>query len=674
MKIKTLLFLTGIITSQLTTIAQKKDINVQVTTNVQKKEFKFGKIDPAEFQTKSFGKDTAAAAIKLFDVGDCYFEFNENSGFKYVYQRHIRYKILTKAGYDLANYKIGLFKSNGSAKEDLQNMEAATYNLVDGKIVTNKITKDAKFSEEFNKNYTYKKFTLPNVKEESIIEFKYTIKSDFIFNLRGWNFQDEVPTLYTEYSVTIPQYLIYKRNFGGYLTVNKNKHLEINTTYVPGLTSIASYDKYFLENVPALKDEPFITTLEDYVPSLEFELQGTNFPNETYKDFNSTWPKITRELVDDENFGQFVNRNSYAKTILPNILKGEKDTLICTRLIYDYVKNNIKWNDEVRKYATSTNPKVVFEKKTGSSADINLCLLNLLKEAHINAYPLLLSTRDNGMHPGYPMISKFNSVVVNVVIGNKNMLLDAVDKDLPLGMVSYNNLSHEGLVIDLDNIAARWINTEPKMGNEKTLNYILNLDKEHKLSGKITQYSMGYAALNLRDKYKTTNNETEFIKDFKKEKIGLELSNYKITNTDNLDELLTESMDVVIEDNVEEAGNLVFFTPLLFEKTKENPFRHEERLFPVDFAHPIKENFRITLTFPEDYEIDKLPKSAIYKIPNNKGTFSISYLTEGKILLVKSLIDISQSYYTPEEYFDLKELFKAIVEKQAEQIVFKKKV
>ena len=578
MKNKTLLLLIGISMSQLSAFAQKK-------------EFKFGKIAPEEFEAKSFGRDTAAAAVKLFDVGSCYFEFNETSGFKYVYERHIRYKVLTKAGYDLANYKIGLYKSSGNAREELQGMDAATYNMADGKIVVSKLTKDAKFTEEFNKNYTYKKFTLPNVKEGSILEFKYKIKSDFVFNLRGWSFQDQVPTIYTEYNVIIPEYLMYKANFGGYMQVNRTKHQSVNANYVTGLISNAMHDQYVLENVPALKDEPFITTLDDYIPNVEFELLGTKYPNDIYKDFNSTWPKITKELAEDENFGLFINKNAFAKSILSTILKGEKDTLTATKLIFNYVKSNIKWNDELRKYTTSTNPKQIFEKKIGSSADINLCLLNLLKEANINAYPVLLSTRDNGIHPGHPVISKFNSVIVNVIIDNKNVLLDAVDVDLPIGMLSYNNLNHEALRLDLKNIGANWISIEPTAANEKTYNYNLNLDKENKLKGSITQYSFGYAALNLRDKYKSTNNEVEFLKEFKKEKIGLELANYKISNLNNLDELLTESMEVTIEDNVEDAGNLVFFTPLLFEKTKENPFKNEERLFPVDFAHPIKENY-----------------------------------------------------------------------------------
>ncbi|MEE1943917.1 DUF3858 domain-containing protein [Pedobacter sp. KR3-3] len=657
MKIKALLLLLGITLSHLVGYAQKK-------------EFKFGKIAPEDFAAKAPGADTAASAVKLFDVGNCYFEIGPG-GFVYIFEKHVRYKVLNKNGYDLANYKIGL-RGTGSSKEVLLNMDAATYNMVDGKMVASKLTKDAKFTEELTKAFTYKKFTLPNVKEGSIIEYKYTIRSPFIFNLRGWSFQSGVPTIYTEYNVKIPEFLIYKTNFSGYMQVKQTKHEDVNATYGSS-SSTAKYDQYVLENVPALKNEAYLTTIDDYIPSVDFELQATRFPGEMYKDFSSTWPKIIAELKDDENIGGFVNKNSYAKSVLPGILKGEQDTLTMATLIFNYVKNNLKWNDEYSFYTSATNPKTIFEKKSGNAADINLSLLSLLNEAKIQAYAVLLSTRDNGMHPGYPIISKFNNVIVCIVVNNKNVLLDATDKDIPVGLIGYDNLNHTGFAIDIKNGVGAWIATEPTLPSEKIFNYTLALDKENKLKGKLSQYSRGYSALNLRDKYRTTNNETEFLKNYKKDKTGLELKNYKIDNLDNLDELLTESMDVEIDDNVEEAGNLVYFTPLLYERTKENLFKHEQRVFPVDFAYPFKENYRITVTFPEDYEIDKLPKSMAYKLPDNKGSFSISFVAEGKTLLVKSIIDLPKSVYEPDEYFDLKELFKAVVEKQAEQIVFKKK-
>ncbi|QXU43985.1 DUF3857 domain-containing protein [Pedobacter sp. D749] len=639
-----------------------------------KREFKFGKIAPTEFEVKASGQDSSASAIKLFDVGNCYFEIGPSSGgFVYVFERHIRYKILNKNGYDLANFKVELYKNSNSAKEDLNYMDAATYNMVDGKMVTSKLNKDAKFTEEFNKNYVIKKFALPNVKEGSIIEFKYKIKSDFIFTLRGWRFQSSVPTLWSEYNVRIPEYLTYKTNMTGYYQVDHPLHQNVSASYVTGVNSNAVYDKYCAENMPALKDEPYVTTMDDYNPKIEFELRATSFPGDVYHDYNGSWPKIINELAQDENFGGYINRNGYAKSVLPGILKGEKDTLAAVKLIFNYVKNSLKWNKQYSKYSNETNPKNLFEKKTGSSGDINLALLGLLKEAKIEAYPVLISTRENGTHPGYPLISAFNNVIAVTQIGNTVYYLDATDRDLPAGMLDYENLSHQGFYMDLKNNDGKWLSTEPNIPSEKVFVYNMVLDKEHKLSGTINQYSKGYAALNLRNKYRTTNNETEFIKGFKKDKTGLEVSAYKIDNLDNVDELLSESMDAVIEDNVEEAGNLVYFTPLLFERTKENLFKLEQRKFPVDFAYPFKESYRITVNFPDDYEIDKLPKGGIYKLPEENGTFTINYIAEGKTLMVKSSINVNKSFYTPEEYFDLKELFKTVVEKQAEQIVFKKK-
>ena len=644
------------------------------TSPTVKREFKFGKIAPAEFDTKAKGRDSSAAAIKLFDVGDCYFEYSPaGGGFNYVYERHIRYKILTKSGYDLANFQVQLYRQSSQAKEDLSFMDAATYNMVDGKMVISKLNKDAKFTEEFNKNYVIKKFALPNVKEGSIIEFKYRIKSDFIFTLRGWKFQSDIPTLWSEYNVKIPEYFNYKHNTSGYYQISHPLHQSINATYVTGLPTSATYDKYVVENAPALKDEPFVTTMDDYIPKIAFELRGTNFPQDIYRDYNGSWGKIVANLNEDENFGSFINKSSYAKSVLPGIIKGEKDTLAMINSIFTYVKNNIKWNDDHSIYTSQLSPKTVFEKKTGSSADINLSFLSLLKEAKIKAYPVLISTRENGEHPGYPVISSFNNVVLVTQIDSTVYFMDATNKDLPIGMLSDENLNHQGFYVNLKQLAGKWISTEPTSLNEKIFSYSLILDKANKLSGQINQYSKGYLALALREKYRRANNDVEFVKIFKSDKTGLEVKNYKIQNLDNLNELLTESMDVGIEDNVEEAGNLVYFTPLLFERTKENLFKHEERNFPVDFAYPFKETYRMTLNYPEDYEIDKLPKGGNYKLPDEKGSFSITYIAEGKTLMVRSIINVTKALYAADEYFDLKELFKTIVEKQAEQIVFKRK-
>ncbi|MDQ8003165.1 MAG: DUF3857 domain-containing protein [Pedobacter sp.] len=661
MQIKRLISLTGIVCLSLSAYAQKK-------------EFKFGKIALEEFNAKPFGQDSAAAAVKLFDVGECFFQYNDRTGFEYIFERHVRYKIINKNAYDLADFQIPLYKSStGNVREDLIRMEAATYNLEAEKIVTTKLGKESKFTEEFNKNYQIKKYTLGNVKEGAIIEYKYAIRSPFTFQLKGWSFQGNVPTLYSEYNVKIPEYLIYKPSFNGYYKINQTKRETINAHYVAGLTSNAIYTQYVLENVPAMKSEPFITTMDDYITSIDFELMATNYPGDIYRNFTGTWPKIIGGLVEDENFGLFVKKNSVAKTLLPTIIKGETDTLKIANLIYNYVKSNVKWNENYSLYSSETNPKTILDKKTGSTADINLLMLMLLKEAKIDANPVLISTRSNGMHPGNPVISKFNSVILNANIGNKDIILDATDNDHFIGMTAYESLSHQGFYVDLKNKVGVWTTIEPTHRNEKIYNYNLTLDTENKLKGSMVQYYKGYGALSLRNRYRSNASETEFVKSLKKDKQGLEIDKYKINNLNDFDNLLSEELTVTIEDNVEEAGNLVYLNPLLYERTKENHFKHETRTFPVDFGYAMRETIRSTINFPAEYEIEKLPKGSAFKLPDNKGTFSIQFLTQDKVVLVTSIIEINKSVFSPEEYFDIKELFKIIVEKQAEQIVFKKK-
>jgi len=641
---------------------------------VKSKTFKYGKIDPSEFETKVNGTDSAASAVALFDVGRGFFEFSAKTGnFMYVFERHTRYKIINKGGYDYGNMELQFYRQNG-AESKIDNMEAATYNMEGGKIVVSKLNKDAKFSEKQDKNYTLKKFALPNVKEGSIVEYKYKTTSDFIYTLGPWYFQRSIPTLYSEFTVTIPEYYKYKPSAGGFIFLNP-KQETINETFLLGGESLAAQSSrmhYLAENIPGLKRENYVTTMDDYISKIGFELSSITVPGQVYKDFNTSWPKIVKGLKDDENFGAFLNKRSYCKTILKDIVKGETKPDTVVTMIFNYVKNNIKWNDEYRKYTSETNPKTIFEKKTGSSADINLCLLALLTEANITASPVLLSTRENGAHPGFPMITDFNNVIVQAEVGDKVFFLDATDKDHSPELIAYQNLNHQGLKVNLKDENAEWISLEEKRLSKRNINLMLVLDNENKLSGKLYLSSTHYEALNRRDRYRSATNETDFLKDYKSGKPGLGVKNYKIEQLDNLAEPLVETMDVMLEDNIEEAGNLAYFTPLLFERTKENPFKLEERNFPVDFGFPTEENYRITIDFPKEYKLDKAPKNEKVTLPDDAAAFTFMFAAEEGKLMITSKISIKKAFFTSEEYHQLKELFKNIVRKQAEQIVLKK--
>ena len=645
------------------------------------KVFKFGKVDPQEFATKVSGADSSASGIKLFDIGKGYFEVSPKSGsFVYVFERHIRYKVVNKNGYDLADFDITLYRGDGGSQENLNFMEAGTYNLENGKVVVSKLSKDAKFSEKHDKNFTIKKFTLPNVKEGSILEYRYKIVSDFIYNLHDWYFQSSLPVLYSELDIKIPEYFRYKVTPRGYFPINQVKNEHVNENYyIPAnqgraetVQAKALNLKYVTENVPAIKEEKFITTMEDYISKIEFELSSTHFPGSLYKDYSSSWPKIVNELMDEQTFGKFFSKNSFSRSLSAEIIKSETNPELQMQLIFEHVKANLKWNDSYSKYATVNQVKTVFEKKSGNSADINLSLLSLLVEAKLQASPVLVSTRRNGYHPGYPMLSKFNNVIVAVELGDKTILLDATDKYLSQNLISYQNLNHQGLKINVTQKNGAWIPLEVTIPSKNNIFYNLILSEDNILSGTLYLSSNNYSGLIERNKYTAATNEAEFLTNYKKNKPGLEIKSFKIENLDAPTELLLQTLEVTIEDKVEEAGDLVMLSPLLFEQTKENPFKLEERNFPVDFAYPIEENYRATIEFPKNYKLEKLPANGKIQLPDNEGSFTYIFNTEGNRISLISKIVIAKSIFPTEGYHDLKELFRMLIEKQAQQIVFKK--
>ena len=104
-----------------------------------------------------------------------------------------------------------------------------TYNLVNGKIEKTKLNGDGEFKDNVNKFWSIKKITMPNVKEGSIIEYKYTIKSPFFSNLQDWKFQQTIPVDYSEYKTIIPEYFSYNFYSRGNILLNPKKETKYRT-------------------------------------------------------------------------------------------------------------------------------------------------------------------------------------------------------------------------------------------------------------------------------------------------------------------------------------------------------------------------------------------------------------------------------------------------------------
>ncbi|TMI75607.1 MAG: DUF3857 domain-containing protein, partial [Bacteroidetes bacterium] len=183
----------------------------------EKPPVRFGKINPGDFYQTKYSIDSAANAVIIADVGSTEMVDNGKGGFALQFKNYRRARILTKNGYDIANVTIPLY-TDGRDEEKLNSLRAVTYNWENGKIVETRLeTRSAVFKDKIDKNWTLRKFTFPNIKEGSIIEYEYEVRSDFKFNLQPWKFQDDqYPELWSEYNVALPEFYYYVTLSQGY--------------------------------------------------------------------------------------------------------------------------------------------------------------------------------------------------------------------------------------------------------------------------------------------------------------------------------------------------------------------------------------------------------------------------------------------------------------------------
>jgi len=667
-------------------------VAIPVYSFAQKPPIKFGDIPIEDLKMIRYDKDSSAAAVVLADYGESSIEYDQSkSQFVLRFERLQRIKILTKAGLEYANFSIPLYHDNGDG-EKIGSLKAVTYNIENGKVVETKMKNDAVFKEKFDANRDIMKITLPNVRVGSIVEISYKVNSDFLFNFQDWDFQGEIPVIWSEYHARIPEYFNYDKYMQGYivLVINEQTKVPSSITIVSkersggvgfsGGTRQTSFSqekidyqenrfRWVAQNVPAFKAEPFITSSRDYISKMNFELSFTQFPNTPMKRYMGSWEDINKQYSESENFGSEVTGNGFLKKTVEELTAGINDLEQKMSAITNYVKNNIKWDGSSRKYIDKPLRKVLDEKK-GNSAEINLLLASMLEKASINVSPVLLSTRDHGfIREAIPISSQFNYVVCLAVIGDKSFLLDATEKLLPVGMIPERCLNGNGFVVSKQGFS--WTPLQSKTKSTILVNAELTLTAEADLVGKLKIDRSGYDALAGRKKY-FSREESEYVKDF----IGTrswQVSKSEITNVKEIHQPMTELYDLIVNEQITNAGDVYYLNPVLFHRIDENPFKLENREYPVDFSSPFDRIFMAKISLPEGFLVDELPQQKVVRLPNNAGRYTYSVTQFGNTLNVISSFQINQSIFAPQEYLNLREFYNQVVAKQAEQIVLKKK-
>ncbi|QNL21244.1 DUF3857 domain-containing protein [Hyphobacterium sp. CCMP332] len=648
-----------------------------ITANISAQHSRvWGQINKEDWDLEVFEDDSDAEAIVLYDVAHSKFiDITEEKGSFTVYGYNIeftrkkRIKILKQSGIERANLSIGVYEAKGEG-EKFRYLTAHVYNRDEkGSIQKTELNQESIYKEKINDNFSRYKAACPDVKVGSIVEYTYTLESPYKFNLYDWEFQTDIPTLYSQYRIDMIPFYEYNFIAQGLDKFDYHTSYQADTKRSSKYYGVDFYDVinvYGMSNIPAFKEESFITTKDDYLMKMDFQLSKYQASKTTKKEVMSTWPKLCNDLIQSERYGSYLkDARSIAKKILAkDIGELSSDKKEKARQIIEYVKMNYTWNGNYS-YSSTQKAKNFYKIRKGSSADINLFTVSLLREAGLKSRPVILSTRGHGkIKFNYPYMSFFNHVIVFVMEEEFKYLADASEKLISYNRIPVNCMNSRGLVVSAN--SDDWVDLEINANsqNKIVLNLTINPDSL-KCSGNVTIQALEYAAFYKRDNYK---DDTDELKDFLK-KNGFESDKIKSINFDKLE------MPYVVaaqgNSEIESIEDDLIIKPFLDFPYLENPLKLKTRDYPIDFALTREDQLESTIIIPDNYKPYELPQAV--SIDNNLVKINLDYKQEGSQLIVNGLYAFKKSIYEPNEYSTIKEYFQTIVDEFNKEIVLVKK-
>ena len=634
-------------------------------------DFNFGAVTLQEYNFDKKTIDSNANAIVIREFGKGAFQMNFEGHIDIAFTYHVKIKIFNKEAFKKANIVVPLYKGE-YRDETIEDLKASTFNLIDGKISETSLDNSTLITENKSKYINLAKFTLPNLKEGSIIEYSYKLISPNVFNFKTWEFQTDIPKAFSEFNANIPATYNYNVSLRGDQKLNDQKAEVLKKCFTFAGTLInCSKLTYVMKNIPAFIEEDYMTAPSNFKSAIHFELSEYQHLNAGKIKYTKTWKDIEDDLLADESFGVQMRKSGLFKNAVSKIVVDNTDNLEMAKAIYVYIKKQIKWNNQYGKYTTE-NLKKALELKSGNVADINLCLIAALQAAGLDVEAVVLSTRENGViNKLYPVISEFDYVIAKVNINNESYLLDATDPLLPFGLLPFRCINDKGRVINLKK-PSYWIDL--KCAQKTTKNYLLNglLSTDGKISGNLTIHSQGYAALNKRKQIKGYSSIDEFVEDYE-ESIGrIKIKNYHILNLDSVENTLTEHYDVEIKINNDLNKDNFYFNPFLINSISKNPFNLNERNYPIDLATKSDDRVTINLVLPEGFKMDEKPKNLSISLKDNSAKYLLQTDFENNAIQLNQTLQLNNAIYQPSEYLNLKEFYSKIIQNQKTDFLFKK--
>lgn len=617
----------------------------------------YGSVTPEEIKYSQCSFDKDADAVIFFDKAIT----RPDDDRQLVTKRVIRFKILKEGGLSKANIRI-LYQSRDEF-EKIENIEAFVVNTnAKGEIFTTLADRKSIYHNKFNEYLSEIKIPLPEVKVGSVIQYSYTSIMKHFGGLRDWYFQTDVATITSQLDLTI----LPGASFA--YQVIKSPRLPIDQKTYKDEGRVV----FTMHNIAGLREEPYMDAPGDYLQRVVFQLAEYQTYYGSRRKYANTWPDLARDLLMDEDFGKPIEKNLKGSSDIINAAGANAGEYEKMCHIFNYVRKNFGWNGGNSKYAMG-GLKKIWENKTGNSGEINLLLINLLKEAKLDAKPLLVSERDHGkVDASYPFLDQFNKVVARVLINGKQYVLDATDEITPPDMIPFDIVNTNGFIIEKKSNAPIRLADDSRI-QKSYLGIMASIDEQGVMEGRTSVSSFEYSRL-PRVEYFRKKNEKDYInRYFQKEVSNIEIDSFEVSNLDK--DSFSFDQRFHFKTSMSASGEYRIVNLNLFGMMEKSPFVSDNRFTNIDFGTQVSNSVTLVLTIPASMKPETLPKNINLVMPDKSISVSriVEYDASKNTITSRVKYNVLRPVFTAEEYFSVKEFFKKMVDLLNEPLVLKNK-
>jgi hypothetical protein len=629
---------------------------------------------PEELKMTSDPKAPGADAV--------YFKIEEIANDPLHYQSYYaRIKVLTEKGKELATVTLPYLKGNTK----IADIKGRTIHS-DGTVVPLTVKpEDLMVAKAGEMQIGQEVFTLPSVEVGSILEYRYDLRyDDNEFSSPQWEIQKPhfihaAHYAFTPYKEFMPDGTP-GRETSNYLTDSRGREAHTLTwsgRLPPGVTVKTSVNGSYsidVADVPPIPDEEWMPPIRSFFYRIGFYYNYTN-------DSAAYW--LSESKLWSKDVDKFAEPSKGIKAAVDGLIAPGDSDLVKAQKLYDKVQaldntdySRRKTETEMKqlKIKEARHAEDTWAQKSGSSEDIAMLYLAMLRAAGLTAYAVKIVDRDRAVFDlTYMNLGQLDTTVVVLSTGGKDLVLDPGEKMCPFQTVNWRHSYAGGIGQSAQGIS--YSLTPAQSYKDNTMNRVadLTLDAHGGITGQIQIVMVGQKALRWRQ-FALRNDGAELKKTFDHDELEGVVPEGVEAHVDHF--LAVDQPDANLMAIVKVTGSLgtatakrILLPGLFFETHGHVPFVNEEkRLEPVDMQYAERVTDDVTYHLPPGVAVEGAPQDASVSWQGHALFVLKSKAGPNQVEVANSLIR-GFTIAKPEEYQDLRGFYQKVAAAEQGQLV-----